>query len=94
MIRPQGEIAAAHATQLRQVLVHTVRKVRPPRLVLDLTAVSRVDALNVGAVSAACALGEDHHVAVYVHNPSRHIAARLFAAGVPAQQLRQARTPA
>ncbi|GLW29191.1 hypothetical protein Areg01_21310 [Actinoplanes regularis] len=94
IIRPHGDIETNHAMQLRQLLVHTVRKIRPPRIVLDLTAVCRLDALNVGTVAAAYALGEDHQVTVYVHNPASHIAARLFAAGIPLPQLRQPGTAA
>ncbi|WP_412739897.1 STAS domain-containing protein [Krasilnikovia sp. MM14-A1259] len=89
IIRPLGRIEAADAVRLQQVLVHTVRKVRPPRLVLDFGAVSRLDPINAGTVSAACGLGDDHQVAVFVHNPSSRIAEQLAAAGVPPHRLRR-----
>jgi anti-anti-sigma factor len=87
VIRPSGEIDATDAVQLQRVLVHTVRKVRPARLILDLSAVSRLDPISVGTVSAACELGDDHQVALCVHNPSSHISDQLAHAGVPRQRL-------
>ncbi|WP_242624983.1 STAS domain-containing protein [Krasilnikovia cinnamomea] len=89
VIRPLGGIEAADAVRLQQLLVHTVRKVRPSRLVLDFTAVSRLDPINAGTVSAACGLGDDHQVAVFVHNASSGIAEQLSAAGVPSHRLRR-----
>ncbi|BFU46207.1 STAS domain-containing protein [Krasilnikovia sp. MM14-A1004] len=89
IIRPVGGIDAADAVRLQQVLVHTLRKVRPSRLVLDLAAVSRLDPISAGTVSAACGLGDDHDVAVFVHNPSSGIAEQLCAAGVPHHRLRR-----
>ncbi|GAB1645841.1 STAS domain-containing protein [Krasilnikovia sp. MM14-A1259] len=89
IIRPLGRFEAADAVRLQQVLVHTVRKVRPSRLVLDLAAVSRLDAINAGTVSAACVLGDDHQVAVFVHNPSSRVAEQLSAAGVPPHRFRR-----
>lgn len=44
------------AVRLQQVLVHTVRKIRPFRLVLDLAAFSRLDAIDAATVSAACGM--------------------------------------
>lgn len=89
VIRPRGVIDATDAVRLQRVLVHTVRRLRPSHLVLDLSAVYRLDPINAGTVSAACSMGDDHHVAVYIHNPSRGIADQLAAAGVPAQRLRR-----
>ena len=71
------------------MLVHTVRKVRPLRLILDLADVPALDPINLGTVAAACGLGDDHQVAVFVHNPSSLLVEQLMAAGVPHQRLRQ-----
>lgn len=87
VIRPSGVIDATDAVQLQRVLVHTVRKVRPPRLILDLSDVSGFDPIGVGSVSAACELGDDHQVVLCVHNPSRRISEQLAKAGVPPQRL-------
>ena len=70
------------------MLVHTVRRVRPLRLILDLADVPELDPINIGSVAAACDLGDDHQVAVFVHNPPPLLAAQLAAAGVPHQRLR------
>jgi anti-anti-sigma regulatory factor len=86
VIAPHGEV---EAVELRQVLVHTVRKIRPLRLILDLTDVPALDAINLGTVAAACGLGDDHQVAFFVHNPCSRLAEQLTAAGVPHQRLRQ-----
>ncbi|WP_130511933.1 STAS domain-containing protein [Krasilnikovia cinnamomea] len=89
VIRPRGVVGEADVVHLQQVLVRTVRKVRPSRLVLDLTDVFRLDPIAAGTMSAVCGLGDDHGVAVFVHNPSEHIADQLSTAGVPVQRLRR-----
>jgi anti-anti-sigma factor len=88
IIHPRGSIGPDEAVELRQLVVRTVRHVRPLRLVLDLTDVATIDPINVGTLAAACNLGDDHHVAVFVDNPQPDLAARLCAAGVPPQRLR------
>jgi anti-anti-sigma regulatory factor len=90
VIAPHGPIGPDKAVELRQMLVHTVRRVRPLRLILDLTDVSELDPINLGSVAAICALGDDHQVAVFVHNPRGALADQLTAAGVPHQRLRLA----
>src|SRR6187397_1991198 len=84
VIRPAGTI---DAVRFQRTLVHTVRRVRPSRLVLDLSAVALLDPISAGAVSAACELGDDHQVAVLVRNTSTGIADQLTRAGVPRQRL-------
>ena len=88
VITPHGVVGLDRAVELRQVLVHTVRRVRPLRLILDLADVPELDPINVGTVAAACDLGDDHQVAVFVHNPCETLADQLTAAGVPHQRLR------
>jgi len=92
VIAPHGVVGLDRAVELRQVLVHTVRRVRPLRLILDLTDVPELDPINVGSVAAACDLGDDHQVAVFVHNPPPRLAEQLTAAGVPHQRLRNSMT--
>jgi anti-anti-sigma regulatory factor len=92
-IRPHGVMGVDHAVELRRVLVHTVRRLRPLRLVLDLADVPEIDAINVGTLSAVCGLGDDHHVLVFLDNSTAGIAERLAAAGVPAPRLRRTATP-
>ncbi|MCA2216612.1 STAS domain-containing protein [Jidongwangia harbinensis] len=89
-IRPLGDLSAEHAVGLRGTLVHAVRRLRPSRLVVDLRAVSHLDSISLGTVAAACHLGDDHHVAVFIENPSATIASQLTAAGVAAHRLRNA----
>jgi anti-anti-sigma regulatory factor len=88
VVRPHGMVGPDEAVELRQVVVHTVRKVRPLRLVLDLADVSGLDPINLGTLAAACSLGDDHQVVVFMDNPSDAIAAQLATAGVPRQRLR------
>nr|WP_221382975.1 STAS domain-containing protein [Actinoplanes polyasparticus] len=88
IIRPTGSVGLDRAVELRQLVVRTVRHVRPLRLVLDFTDVGTIDSINVGTVAAACTLGDDHQVIVFVDNPRPELAERLCAAGVPAQRLR------
>lgn len=88
VISPHGPVGPDKAVELRQVLVHTVRRVRPFRLILDLADVPDLDPINLGSVAAACELGDDHQVAVFVHNPCSLLADQLTAAGVPHQRLR------
>ncbi|MFC3744521.1 STAS domain-containing protein [Paractinoplanes deccanensis] len=90
VIAPHGEVGDDQTAELRRALVHTVRKIRPLRLIVDLSDVPELDPVNVGSVAAACALGDDHHVTVFVDNPRAAVARRLEAAGVPHQRLRSA----
>ena len=88
VIQPHGTIGPDAAVELRQLLVHTVRKVRPLRLILDFADVSELDPINLGSVVAALDLGDDHQVAVFVDNPNGILAKQLSAAGVPRQRVR------
>lgn len=88
IVSAQGVVGADDAVELRQLLVHAVRKLRPLRLVVDLADVVTLDPINLGTLAAACGLGDDHQVAVFLDNPSSALAADLAAAGVPRQRLR------
>ncbi|GAA3349480.1 hypothetical protein GCM10020358_71790 [Amorphoplanes nipponensis] len=88
VIRPYGVLDSGHAVELRHALVHAVRHLRPLRLVLDMRNVDDLDAINVGTLAAACHLGDDHQVAVFVDNSSVAVAGRLTAAGVAHHRLR------
>ena len=91
IVRPHGSVGPDDAVELRQILVRAVRKQRPLRLVVDLADVVTLDPINLGTLSAACELGDDHDVAVFMDNPSAAVAADLAAAGVPRQRLRPGR---
>ncbi|WP_250030982.1 STAS domain-containing protein [Paractinoplanes maris] len=88
IIHLRGSVGPECAVELRQLVVRTVRHVRPLRLILDLTEVVAVDPINVGTLAAACVVGDDHQVVVFLLNPGPEIARRLVLAGVPAQRLR------
>lgn len=57
---------------------------------VDLGDVVGLDSINVGTLAAACTLGDDHRVAVFLDNSTAAVAAALTAAGVPRQRLRAA----
>ena len=88
VVCPHGVFDPDGSGEVRHVLVHTMRRVRPPLLILDLSDVPVLDSIDVGTVAAACELGDDHEVAVFVHNPSARLAEQLTAAGVPRQRVR------
>lgn len=88
MVQPHGPMGVDSAVQFRQLLVHTVRRVRPLRLIVDLGDVTEVDPINLGTLAALCDLADDHQVAVFMDNTSAELAALLAAAGVPRQRLR------
>ena len=88
VIQPHGTLAADDAVDLRRMLVHAVRRLRPLRLILDLHDVADLDPINLGTLAAACQLGDDYHVAVFLDHSTPAIASRLFAAGVPRHRLR------
>ncbi|BFU44789.1 hypothetical protein [Krasilnikovia sp. MM14-A1004] len=92
IVRPHGVLGPDRAVELRQLLVHSVRKIRPLRLVLDLADVSALDPINLGTLSAVCGLGDDHQVVVFLDRASPGVAADLAAAGVPQQRLRAVRS--
>jgi anti-anti-sigma factor len=89
VVQPHGDVGAEHAVELRQVLVHAVRTLRPHRLIVDLADVDHLDSINLGTVAAICLLAADHHVAVFVDDPTVVIAAQLHAAGVHDRHLRR-----
>ncbi|MEV4656553.1 STAS domain-containing protein [Micromonospora sp. NPDC049301] len=88
VIQPRGLLDADDAIDLRRTLVRAIRHDRPLRLVLDLREVHGLDPINVGTLAAACYLGDDQHVAVFLDHPSSAIANQLVRAGVPADRLR------
>jgi anti-anti-sigma factor len=88
VIHPGGSLDAEQVAELRRTLVYAVRHLRPARLVLDLHDVGAVDPLALGTLAAACDLGDDQHVAVFLDNSSSAVAAQLTAAGVAQERLR------
>lgn len=89
VIRPHGTLGAAEAIELRRVLVRAIRRDRPLRLVLELADLDdALDSINLGTLAAACSLGDDYQVAVFLDHPSAVLADNLTAAGVPAHRLR------
>jgi anti-anti-sigma regulatory factor len=94
VVQPHGPMGTDCAVQFRQILVHTVRKVRPLRLIVDLADVPDVDPINLGTLAALCDLADDHQVTVFMENLSAEVANQLTAAGVPPQRLRATGQPA
>ncbi|HWS37961.1 MAG TPA: STAS domain-containing protein [Actinoplanes sp.] len=88
VIHPHGDLDADDALRLRQALILAILHTRPLRLVLDLADVHELDPLNLGALAAACDVGDDHHVTLFVDNTSPGLAHLLTAAGVPPHRLR------
>lgn len=93
VIQPHGTLHPEDAVELRRTLIQAVRRTRPLRLVLDLHDLQDLDAINLGTLAAACHLGDDHHVAVFLDHSSPAIAERLAAAGVPSHRLRRIGVP-
>ncbi|WP_433789707.1 STAS domain-containing protein [Actinoplanes sp. CA-252034] len=91
VIHPRGILDASDAVGLRRTLVQAIRHQRPLRLVLDLADVTELDPINLGTLAAACHIGDDHQVAVFLDHTSAHLAALLTAAGVPRHRLRDTR---
>jgi anti-anti-sigma factor len=93
VVQPHGIVGAEIAVELRQVLVHVVRRLRPVRLILDLGDVHHLDSINVGTVAAVCDLAADHQVAIFVDNSTPTIGSQLHAAGVHHRHLRTLPAP-
>ncbi|GIG90384.1 STAS domain-containing protein [Plantactinospora endophytica] len=88
VVQPHGQVGIDCAAELRHILVRVVRKVRPWRVMVDLSDVSTVDPIGVGTLAAACHVGDDDNVVVSFRTNSATLARRLTAAGVPPQRLR------
>jgi anti-anti-sigma factor len=88
MVCPHGEMDPDGSGELRHILVHALRRIRPARLILDLGDVPVLDPIDLGTVVAACELGDDHAVTMFVQNPSALLAEQLTAAGIPRQRVR------
>jgi anti-anti-sigma factor len=83
VIKLHGVLDTGNAVELRRTVVRAVRHTRPRRMVIDLNDVADLDPINVGSLAAACHLGDDHDVVVFVDHSSSTIADRLIAAGRP-----------
>ncbi|AEV84097.1 hypothetical protein ACWT_3074 [Actinoplanes sp. SE50] len=88
IIHPHGALDATDAVGLSRTLVQAIRRTRPLRLILDLADVHDLDPINLGTLAAACHLGDDHQVAVFLDHSSARIAEELTEAGVPRHRLR------
>jgi anti-anti-sigma factor len=88
VICPHGILDATDAVGLRRTLVQAIRHTRTLRLVLNLADVQELEPINLGTLAAACHLGDDHHVAVFLDHCSAHLADLLTTAGVPRHRLR------
>ncbi|MER7889987.1 STAS domain-containing protein [Micromonospora sp. NPDC094482] len=91
VLQPRGDVGVDAAVELRQLLVHLIRRVRPYRLVVDLAEVSGLDDINVGTLVAIVPVADELGVAVFLDNPSAGVADLLCASGVPHQRLRPVR---
>jgi anti-anti-sigma regulatory factor len=94
IIRLHGTPGGDDATSLRRLLVQAIRHDRPRELSLDLTHVDSLDPISLGTIAAACQLGDDHDVAVFLDNAIAVVTGQLTAAGVPAARFRRRTTPA
>jgi anti-anti-sigma factor len=92
VIRLRGALDAEAAVGLRHALVDAIRHTRPLRLVMDLAKVEELDPISLGTLAAACGLGDDHQVAVFLDHSPAPIAASLTAAGIPPHRLRYVTT--
>ncbi|MFC0506599.1 STAS domain-containing protein [Micromonospora costi] len=88
VLQPHGEVGLDAAVELRQTLVHLVRRVRPCRLVVDLAEVTSLDDINAGTLVAIVPVADEHGVAVFLDNSPAGVADLLCACGVPQQRLR------
>jgi hypothetical protein len=59
---------------------------------MDLAKVEELDPISLGTLAAACGLGDDHQVAVFLDHSPAPIAASLTAAGIPPHRLRYVTT--
>ncbi|MBU2668015.1 STAS domain-containing protein [Actinoplanes bogorensis] len=88
VIQPHGRLGTEDATELRHLLVQTIRHDRPARLTIDLADVTRLDPISLGTIAAACHLGDDQRVAVELANVTADVATQLFAADVAPERIR------
>ncbi|GIE28112.1 hypothetical protein Ait01nite_011570 [Actinoplanes italicus] len=82
VLHPHALLADDDACQLRHALIRAIRQVRPLRLVLDLADVVELGPLSLGALAAACHVGDARHVTVLFDNCTPDVAAVLMSAGV------------
>jgi anti-anti-sigma regulatory factor len=87
-IQPHGHLTLTDSAALRHLLVRAIRHDRPRRLSLDLGDVGDLDPISLGTIAAACHLGEDSHIPVFLDNASTAVAAKLAGAGVPPDRIR------
>ncbi|MFC4071887.1 STAS domain-containing protein [Actinoplanes subglobosus] len=93
IIQPHGVLDAGDAVDMQRTIAHAVRHTRPLRLVVDLHDLQDLDAINLGTLAAACELGDDHQVAVFLDHPSAVIADRNTSPAFPAIACAATHTP-
>jgi anti-anti-sigma regulatory factor len=91
VLHPHALLVDDDASQLRHALIHAIRHVRPLRLVLDLADVRELGPLSLGALAAACHVGDARHVTILFDNCTTDVAAVLMSAGVSRHRIARRR---
>jgi anti-anti-sigma factor len=77
-----GDIDADAANGLRQALIQVIMRRRPERLVVDLSRVTDLDAVSIGALQAAQAAADVMNLTMLFHTAGSPEADRLSGYGV------------
>jgi anti-anti-sigma factor len=78
----RGDIGETHTNRLRQVLVETIMRRRPRRIVVDLTEATVLDPTAIGALLAVQDSAPDLHIALNVRRPNAAVTADLAGHGL------------
>lgn len=78
-VEVRGEIDLQNSNRLRETIVHSVTRLRPALIVVDLLHVTFIDSIGVGALAAGFNAARRLGVSFTLRNPR----------GLVAQQLRQ-----
>jgi anti-sigma B factor antagonist len=82
VVEIRGEIDIASADRLRQVLVDTVSRLRPVRLVVDLLHVTFIDSVGLGALVAGHQAAHALGVRCTIRQPSPFVLTQLHQTGL------------
>jgi anti-anti-sigma factor len=77
-----GDIDAQAADELRRALIHVIMRRRPERLVVDLSGVTDLDAVSIGALQAAQAAADVMNLTMLFHTAGSPAADLLNGHGV------------
>jgi anti-anti-sigma factor len=82
VVEIRGDIDVSSADRLRQILVDTATRLRPPRVVIDLLYLTFIDSVGIGALVAGRNAARTVGIGFTLQNPNAFVIDRLHQTGL------------